>query len=308
MQRLILPKDKVALDLEVDGHVVKLTNLGKMFWPERGITKRDLIQYYADVAPYLLPHLQDRAMVMKRYPNGAAGEFFFMKRAPSPRPDWIEICHIEHSSGNVINFPMIQDVAALLWVINLGCIDLNQWYARCDDVDRPDYLHFDLDPVPGASFEKVSETALLLKEALDALKMPSYAKTTGSKGIHIYVPIQRGPTQKQVWTFAKELSHAIASQAPKLVTAVYIVSKRPKGRVLVDYNQNAWGRTLASIYSVRPRPEATVSTPVTWPELERGVKIEDFTMKNVPSRLKKVGDLWQPLLEKKGRFKLEAFL
>lgn len=307
-QRLILPKDKTALDLEVDGRVVKLTNLGKMFWPEQGITKRDLIQYYADVAPYLLPHLQDRAMVMKRYPNGAAGEFFFMKRAPSPRPEWIEICHIEHSSGNVINFPMIQDMAALLWVINLGCIDLNQWYARCDDVDRPDYLHFDLDPVPAATFEKVTETALLLKEALDALKMPSYAKTTGSKGIHIYVPIQRGPTQKQVWTFAKELSHAIASQAPKLVTAVYIVSKRPKGRVLVDYNQNAWGRTLASIYSVRPRPEATVSTPVTWAELERGVKMEDFTMKNVPARLKKVGDLWQPLLEKKGRFKLEAFL
>ena len=307
-QRLVLPKDKTGLDLDVDGRVVKLTNLGKMFWPDLGITKRQLLQYYADVAPYLLPHLQDRAMVMKRYPNGAAGEFFFMKRAPSPRPDWIEICHIEHSSGNVINFPMIQDMAALLWVINLGCIDLNQWYARCDDVDRPDYLHFDLDPVPGATFEKVSETALLLKEALDALKMPSYAKTTGSKGIHIYVPIQRGPTQKQVWTFAKELSHAIASQAPKLVTAVYIVSKRPKGRVLVDYNQNAWGRTLASIYSVRPRPEATVSTPVTWPELERGVKIEDFTMKNVPARLKKVGDLWQPLLEKKGRFKLEAFL
>src|SRR5688572_1196946 len=308
LRSLTIPTDRQDVELEVEGKRVKLTNLNKVFWPDLGITKGDLIQYYADVAPHLLPHLQHRAMVMKRYPNGAAGEFFFMKRAPSPRPDWIEICHIEHSSGNVINFPMIQDMAALLWVINLGCIDLNQWYARCDDVDRPDYLHFDLDPVPGASFEKVSETALLLKEALDALKMPSYAKTTGSKGIHIYVPIQRGPTQKQVWTFAKELSHAIASQAPKLVTAVYIVSKRPKGRVLVDYNQNAWGRTLASIYSVRPRPEATVSTPVTWPELERGVKIEDFTMKNVPSRLKKVGDLWQPLLEKKGRFKLEAFL
>ena len=307
-RRLVLPKDKIGLDLEIDGRVVKLTNLGKMFWPELGITKRDLIQYYADVAPYLLPHLEDRAMVMKRYPNGAAGEFFFMKRAPSPRPDWIEICHIEHSSGNVINFPMIQDLAALMWVINLGCIDLNQWYARCDDVDRPDYLHFDLDPVPGASFQKVIETALLLKEALDALKMPSYAKTTGSKGIHIYVPIQRGPTQKQVWTFAKELSHAIAAQAPKLVTAVYVVSKRPKGRVLVDYNQNAWGRTLASIYSIRPRPEATVSTPVTWAELERGVKIEDFNIKNVPPRLKKVGDLWHPLLDKKGRFKLEAYL
>ena len=306
--RLVLPKDKVGVDLEVEGRVVKVTNLGKPFWPELGITKRDLIQYYADVSPYLLPHLQDRAMVMKRYPNGAAGDFFFMKRAPSPRPEWIELCHIEHSSGNVIDFPMIQDLPALLWVINLGCIDLNQWYARCDDVDRPDYLHFDLDPVPGASFEKVTDTALLLKQALDSLKMPSLAKTTGSKGIHIYVPIQRGPTQKQVWSFAKELSHALAAQAPELITAVYTVSKRPKGRVLVDYNQNAWGRTLASIYSVRPRPEATVSTPVTWKELERGVRIEDFTMKNVPARLRKVGDLWKPLLEKRGRFKLEAYL
>ena len=307
-RRLVLPKNKVGEDLEVDGRVVKLTNLGKMFWPDLGITKRDLIQYYADVAPYLLPHVQDRAMVMKRYPNGAAGDFFFMKRAPSPRPDWIELCHIEHSSGNVIDFPMIQDLPALLWVINLGCIDLNQWYARCDDVDRPDYVHFDLDPVPGASFQKVIETALLLRHALDSLKMPSLAKTTGSKGIHIYVPIQRGPTQKQVWSFAKELSHALAAQAPKLITAIYTVSKRPKGRVLVDYNQNAWGRTLASIYSVRPRPEATVSTPVTWRELEKGVRIEDFTMKNVPARLRKVGDLWKPLLEKRGRFKLEAYL
>src|SRR5687767_13913557 len=199
MQRLILPKDKVALDLEVDGHVVKLTNLGKMFWPERGITKRDLIQYYADVAHVLLPHLHDRAMVMKRYPNGAAGEFFFMKRAPTPRPDWIEICAIEHESGNIIDFPMIQDLPSLLWVINLGCIDLNQWYARCDDVDRPDYVHFDLDPVKGKApvpFARVRETALIVHSGLQALGMPAYAKTTGSRGIHVYVPIVRGPTQK----------------------------------------------------------------------------------------------------------------
>jgi bifunctional non-homologous end joining protein LigD len=151
-----------------------------------------------------------------------------------------------------------------MWVINLGCIDLNQWYARCDDVDRPDYLHFDLDPVPGAAFEKVCEAALFLKVALDALKIPSYAKTTGSKGIHIYIPIKRGPTQKQVWTFAKEFAHAVASQARELLTAVYQVSKRPKGRVLVDYNQNAWGRTLASVYSVRPNKLPSVSTPITW--------------------------------------------
>ena len=174
--RLVIPKDSQGIELPVEGRLVKLTNLDKPFWPELGLTKRHLLQYYADIAPYLLPHLTDRAMVMKRYPNGAAGEFFFMKRAPSPRPDWIEICHIEHSSGNVIDFPMIQDMASLLWVVNLGCIDLNQWYARCDDVDRPDYVHFDLDPVPGASFEKVIETALLLREALESLKMPALCK------------------------------------------------------------------------------------------------------------------------------------
>jgi bifunctional non-homologous end joining protein LigD len=303
-----LPKKAEGIEMDVEGRVVKLTNLNKVFWPELGLTKRDLLQYYADVAPVLLPHLVDRAMVMKRYPNGAAGDFFFMKRAPQPRPDWIEICSIEHSSGNIIDFPMIQDLPSLLWVINLGCIDLNQWYARCDDVDRPDYLHFDLDPVPGADFEKVRAAALFVRDALNSLKIPCLAKTTGSRGIHIYVPIVRGPTQKQVWGFSKQFAHALAGQQPDLLTAVYQVSKRPKGRVLVDYNQNAWGRTLASIYSVRPRPDATVSTPVGWKELERGVAIEDFHIRNVPARVKRLGDLWNPLLKKGGRFKLEAYL
>src|SRR6195256_6411154 len=241
--RIVLPKNKTNIDLEVEGRLVKLTNLGKLFWPKLGITKRDLLQYYADVSPALLPHLTDRAMVMKRYPNGAAGEFFFMKRAPSPRPDWIEICSIEHSSGNIIDFPMIQDLPSLLWVINLGCIDLNQWYARCDDVDLPDYLHFDLDPVPGANFQKVLDTERIVHESIDALGMPSYPKTTGSKGVHVYVPIVRGPTQKQVWSFAKEFARVMEAKAPALVTAEYKVAKRPRGRVLVDYNQNAWGRT-----------------------------------------------------------------
>jgi bifunctional non-homologous end joining protein LigD len=305
---LKLPTDTNSYEVDVAGRKVRLTNLQKFFWPKLGITKRHLIQYYIDIAPVLLPHLKDRAMVMKRYPNGAAGDFFFMKRTPKPRPAWLEICNIEHSSGNVIDFPMIQDLASLMWVINLGCIDLNQWYARCDDVDRPDYLHFDLDPVPGATFKTVIEAALLVREALDSLKLPNYAKTTGSKGIHIYVPIQRGPTQKQVWSFTKELALAVASHAPKLLTAIYQVSKRPKGRVLVDYNQNAWGRTLASIYSVRPHPQATVSTPVRWKELERGFAIEDFRIDNVPARVRRIGDLWKPLLEKKGRFRLEVYL
>jgi len=303
-----IPKDVEQIEIKIGGRTVKLTNLKKLFWPDLKITKRDLIQYYADVAHVLLPHLKDRAMVMKRYPNGAAGDFFFMKRAPSPRPSWIELCSISHGSGNVIDFPIIQDLPALLWVINLGCIDLNQWYARCDDVDRPDYLHFDLDPVPGATWESVLQTALVVRDALAALKMPSYPKTTGSKGIHIYVPIVRGPTQKQVWTLAKEIAHVLASANPKLITAIYKVAKRPKGRVLVDYNQNAWGRTLASIYSVRPTPKACVSTPVTWKEIEKGVRIDDFHVRNVCKRIEKVGDLWKPVLDKKKRFDLTPYL
>ena len=200
--------------LDIGGRDVRLTNLRKPFWAERGITKRDLLQYYATVAPVLLPHLADRAMVMKRYPNGAAGECFFMKRAPQPRPPWIETCSITHGSGNVIAFPIVQDLASLLWLVNLGCIDLNPWYARCDDVDRPDYLHFDLDPVPPATFDAVRATALVLRDALTALGMPAHVKTTGSKGVHVYVPIVRGPMQKAVWTFAKAARARAGRSAP----------------------------------------------------------------------------------------------
>jgi bifunctional non-homologous end joining protein LigD len=195
-----------------------------------------------------------------------------------------------------------------MWVINLGCIDLNQWYARCDDLDRPDYLHFDLDPGAGATFERVVETAMAVHEALDTLKMPSLVKTTGSKGLHVYVPIVRGPAQKDVWTFAKALAQELSFRHPALITAEYRVAKRPKGRVLVDYNQNRWGSTLASIYSPRPRPDATVSTPVTWKEVERGIRIEDFTVRNVPARVATLGDLWKPLLAARGRFNLGEFV
>ena len=289
-----IPRDTRDAIVEVEGREVRLTNLAKPFWPDDDITKGDLLQYYADIGPVLLPHLRDRAMVMKR--------------APSPRPEWIETCAIEHRSGNVIDFPIIQDMPALLWVINLGCIDLNPWYARCDDYDRPDYLHFDLDPVPGAKFAKVLEAALVVYDALKALEMPTFVKTTGSKGMHVYVPIVRGPTQKEVWTFAKALAQTLAGQHPKLLTAEYRIAKRPRGRVLVDYNQNAWGRTLASVYSPRPRPRATVSTPVTWKEVERGIAIDDFRLDNVPARVRRLGDLWGPLNERRGRFDLGRIL
>jgi bifunctional non-homologous end joining protein LigD len=303
-----IPRNVANVEIAVNGRAVKLTNLDKIFWPKLRLTKGDLLQYYADVSRWLLPHLENRAMVMKRYPHGITGPFFFMKRAPSPRPSFIAVCPIEHASGNTIDFPIIQDLASLLWVVNLGCIDLNPWYARCDDVHRPDYLHFDLDPVEGTPFQRVLETALLVRDALAALQITSYSKTTGSRGIHVYVPIVRGPDQKQVWSFAKKFSKELERRNPKIVTAEYRVAKRPKGRVLVDYNQNAWNRTLASLYSVRPKPLATVSTPLTWKEVERGVRIEDFTMMNVPDRVKKLGDLWETLLRDKGRTRLERLL
>jgi bifunctional non-homologous end joining protein LigD len=304
----VIPADRDEAELAVGRRRVKLTNLRKVFWPSLGVTKGDLLRYYAAISPWLLPHVGDRAMVMKRYPHGAGGEFFFMKRAPSPRPEWIRTCAIEHASGSVIDFPVVDDLASLLWVINLGCIDLNPWYARCDDVNRPDFVHFDLDPVKGGSFAQVRETAQAVAAALEALGMPAFAKTTGSRGIHVYVPIVRGPTQKEVWGFAKRFAQEIAARYPKLVTAEYRIAKRPERRVLVDYNQNAWGRTLASIYSVRPSPKAAVSTPVSREEIGRGISIEDFRIDNVVARVRREGDLWAPLLAKKGRFRLEEFL
>ena len=299
-----LPRDQKNVTLRTKSGDVALTNLDKPFWPELGITKGDLIQYYADVAPLLLPHLTDRPMVMKRYPHGWNGDFFFMKRTPDYAPDFIATCRVDHDSGNVIDFPLVNDVATLLWVINLGCIDLNPWYSRCDDTDRPDVLHFDMDPVPGADFSTVRRAALLVRDALDALGMKSYPKTTGSKGIHIYVPIVRGPTQKEVWTFAKSLAQVLDQRHPDVVTAQYRKAKRPPGRVLVDYNQNAWGQTLAGVYSVRPTARATVSAPVTWEEVEDGIEIDDFRLDNVRERFAEVGDLWKPLTQQKGRFDL----
>jgi bifunctional non-homologous end joining protein LigD len=303
-----IPADTNEVIVKLGAREVRLTNLRKPFWKKLGITKRDLLQYYADVSPWLLPHLEGRAMVMKRYPNGAEGDFFYMKRAPEPRPEWIEICDIDHGSAGVINFPIVQDLPSLLWVINLGCIDLNQWYARCDDTDRPDVLHFDLDPGPGASFDRVREVALRVRDILGALKIPTYPKTTGSKGIHVYIPIVRGPVQKEVWTFAKAIALELEARHPDLLTAEYRKVKRPYGRVLVDYNQNAWGRTLASIYSVRPTPFAGASMPVTWDEIEAGIRIDDFRIDNALARLQKVGDLWKPLLAKTKRFDLGKML
>jgi len=305
----VIPRDQTDAVLTPSaGRSVQLTNLDKLFFAEAGITKRDLLQYYADVAPLLVPYLTGRAMVLKRYPNGVTGDYFYMKRTPPGRPAWLRTCAIEHGSGSVIDFPMVDDVAGLLWVINLGCIDLNEWYSRCDDTDRPDYLHFDLDPVEGTPFATVRDVALRVRDGLQALGMRPVVKTTGSSGMHVYVAIERDPKQKEVWTFAKAFAQTLERLYPDIITAEYRIAKRPAGRVLVDYNQNAWGKTLASVYSVRAKPRATVSTPVTWAEVEDGIELDDFRLDNVRERFATVGDLWAPMKAKRGRFDLRPLL
>jgi bifunctional non-homologous end joining protein LigD len=288
----------------VEGRRVTLTNLDKLFWPR--LTKGDLLRYYLEVSTALLPHLRDRPMVMKRCPDGALGGCFFMKRAPRPRPSWIRVCTIAHSTG-AIDYPLIRDLPSLMWVVNLGCVDLNPWYSRCPAFDRPDFLSFDLDPGRRASFAMVKETAFALRELLSGLGMPSFVKTTGSRGLHVYVPIVRGPSQREVWQLAKTLARQLSARHGRLMTTIYSTAKRPDNRVHVDYNQNAPGRTLASVYSVRPRPHAPVSAPVEWRELPR-VEVEDFRLDNMPARLRQLGDLWAPLVSKKGRFDLRRLL
>jgi bifunctional non-homologous end joining protein LigD len=300
----VIPPDVDAATVEVDGHRVALSNLRKVYFPKLGLTKGDLLRYYLAIADAILPHVANRPIVMKRYPNGVLGDFFYMKRAPSPRPDWIRTCSIEHRSGNTIDFAVVDDRASLLWLINLGCIDLNPWYSLCEDPDRPLYLHFDLDPTEGAPFAVVREGALIIRDVLCGIGMTPFVKTSGSAGAHVYVAIRTGPKQHEVWEIAKEIGLQIARSHADVLTAEYRVAKRPLGHVLVDYNQNAFGKTLASIYSVRPNEAATVSTPVTWEELEAGCEPSDFTMLDVPQRIARVGDLWKPLLGQRGRFDL----
>lgn len=304
---LIIPQGKEHAIVSAGGHAVALTNLDKIFWPGIPATKRDLLQYYADVSNVLVPHVRGKAMVLKRYPNGASGDFFFMKRAPQNRPPWIAPCAIEHGSGSIIDFIQVDSLASLLWVINLGCIDLNPWYAPCGDPLHPEYLHFDLDPFD-APFEAVREASLIVRDALADLGMTAFVKTSGGKGIHVYVPIVSGPTQKQVWAFAKLVGHQLAGAHRDLLTAEYRLATRPKHRVLIDYNQNRFGATLASIYSVRPTPQATVSTPVTWAEVEAGLDPSHFTLQTVPERVATAGDLWKPVAQKRGRFNLLKLL
>jgi bifunctional non-homologous end joining protein LigD len=281
-------------------HVLKLSNLDKLFWPEEGITKGDLLSYYREIASVLVPHLRDRPFTMKRYPDGWQGDHFFQKDAPKHMPDWIPTRPIEVSTREKprrrrqIRAPLVNDELALLWMVNMGCIDLNVWYSRVDKRDRPDFVLFDLDPSPDVGFEETVEVALLVKEMLDALELESHAKTSGSDGMHVLVPIARRHTYAQTREFAEIVAGALARSHRGLVTTEW--SKARRRGVLIDANQNGEGKTIASVYSVRPRAGAPVSTPLRWDEVTTDLDPRDFTMDVVLARVEREGDLFAPAL------------
>ena len=290
----------IGPELSRGTRVLKLSNLEKPFWPDEGITKGHLLSYYRDVAPVLVPHLRDRPFTMKRYPDGAFGKFFFQKDAPKHMPNWIPTRRFEASTRESprrvreLDFSLVNDDLALLWMVNMGCIDMNTWYSRVDRPHRPDFVLFDLDPSPDVGFAETIEVALLVKQTLDLLELQSFAKTSGSEGIHVLVPIERRNTFDETREFSEIVAGAIARAHPRLATTEW--SKAKRRGVLIDSNQNGEGKTIASVYSVRPKPGAPVSTPLHWEEVNPSLDPAAFTMDAVLERVTREGDLFKGVL------------
>ena len=293
----------IRTELRKGKRVLKLSNLDKPFWPEEGITKGDLLSYYERVAPVVVPHLKGRPFTMKRYPDGWQGKFFFQKDAPKGIPEWIPTASIVVTTRDKprqrrrIDAPLVNDELALLWMVNMGCIDLNAWNSRIDKPDRPDWVLFDLDPSSDVGFPETIEVALLVKQALDALELESFVKTSGSEGIHILVPIARRHTYADTREFSAIIANALARTHRGLVTTEWTKAKR-RG-VLIDSNQNGEGKTIASVYSVRPKPGARISTPLRWDEVNEDLDPAAFTMEAVLARVDQHGDLFEGVLRGK---------
>jgi DNA ligase D-like protein (predicted polymerase) len=272
---------------QIEGREVALSNPDKIFFPERGYTKLDLARYYLAVAPGALRGAGGRPMALKRYVNGAAGEFFFQKRAPSARPLWIEVAELKFPSCRTAQEIVLRDAAQLLWIVNLGCLDLHPHPVRAEDVDHPDELRVDLDPQPGVPFDDVRKVALLSREVLREHGMDGFPKTSGSRGIHMNVRIEPRWTFGEVRAAALALAREVERRAPGLATSKWW--KEERQGVFIDYNQNAKDRTVASAYSVRPTPDARVSTPLSWDEVP-AVEPEAFNLRTVPERFARIGD------------------
>jgi len=281
--------------LKIDGQTVKFTNLKKPFWRSPKISKQDVIDYYAQVAPVLLPHLEDRPLSMKRYPNGATGGFFYQKNVANPKPRFVETVTVKHSTGPT-RYALVNNRATLLWAANLADLEIHPWYSRVGTqngrrlLDHPDYVVFDLDPTEERDLDGVRAVALVLKEILDELGLVGFPKSSGSRGIHVYVPTAPKFSYDQTKQFAKDVTVLIHRIVPDKTTLEFY--KRKRHGVYVDYLQNIKGKTLASAYSMRARPGATVSAPLTWAEVRAGFAMQDFTSRSMLERLGKLGDLW----------------
>ena len=279
---------------------LELSNLDKVFWPDDQITKGELIEYYREVAPVLVPHLKSRPFTMRRYPDGITGKAFFQKDAPKHMPDWIPTFRAlvstreRQAQKKWVDFPLVNDELALQWMVNMGCIDMNTWYSRVDKPDRPDFVLFDLDPTPEVPWQETIEVALLVKELLDGLGLASFPKTSGGKGFHILVPLDRRSTYDDSRSFAELVAGTIARSRPNLATTQW--SKRLRRGVLIDANQNGEGKTIASAYSVRPHPGAPVSAPLRWDEVVPDLDPRSFTIPVVLERVAQHGDLYDGVL------------
>ncbi len=283
-----------SLDVESDGQRLHFTNLNKIYFPEVSVKKRELLAYYYRMAKYIVPFLQNRPMVLRRYPDGVDGKAFFQKEAPSYLPDWLETTTVHSDErGGDMQYILANTRAAILYLTNLGCIDHNPWSSRADSQDFPDYVFFDLDPTPGTPFSDVLHVAREIHGLLKSIRLRCFLKTSGASGFHIFVPLEARYTYEQTRTFAEVVGRMVASENPKLTTFERTVSKRPQGRILIDALQNARGKPLACVYSVRAFAKATVSTPLRPEELTNSFSPEKWNLRNFDERLEDSGDLWK---------------
>ena len=290
--------------VEIDGRKLSLSNLDKILFPDIGLRKRDLIRYYMEISPYLLPHLQDRPLTLWPYPDGITSPGYVEKEAPSSRPEWVLTWeHWSESKGEGIRWVICNDRATLAWLANLACIEIHAWFSRKDLPERPDFVVFDLDPSPPAGMDSVVQVARLVKVLLDQLKLKSFLKTSGATGLHVYLPIERKYSYDQVRLFAQRIAILIAETVPDLITEEWRLEKR-SGKVRIDYTQNTISKTLASVYSIRPRPGAPVSCPLNWEELREDLDPAQFNFQTIFGRLKERGDLFRDTLKR--RQKLDA--
>jgi bifunctional non-homologous end joining protein LigD len=276
-----------------------LTHLDKLYWPDEKITKGDLINYYESIAPYILPYLKNRPLSLKRNPNGIKDAGFYHKDAGDTAPEWMKTADIKSESTNkIVHYLVCNDVQSLLFIANLGCIEMNPWNSTVANLDKPDYFILDIDPSDKNTFDEVIDTALLIKGLLDKAGIPGFCKTSGASGMHVYIPCHKKYLYNEVRDFAKIIATLAHEQMPGNTTLERSLSKRKKNHIYIDYLQNSRGQTLASAYSVRPKPGASVSTPLEWKEVKHGLLPGDFTIKNILKRVKQKGDLFKGVLEK----------